>query len=303
LASPTDAVLVTGASGFTGRRLMAELQARGVPAFGLDRRREGPGLIAGDLSDAASLQRAIAETAPRAVVHLAGVTFVGHADVAETYDVNVTGTVRLLEALRRAPARPDAVIVASSATVYARADETPITEDHPLAPGSHYGMSKLLVEQLCGLYRDLPIRIVRPFNYTGPGQSDKFLVPKIVSHFARDTGVIELGSLDLYRDIGAVDDTVEAYVRLLERPDAGPPLNICSGRAVHLRSIVDDLRAISGKTMEVVVNPAFVRPGEPRSIVGSRVRLEAAIGGWPLKPFREVLEDMYAAAAGAQPVR
>lgn len=293
MASPTDRVLVTGASGFTGSRLLRALVERGVEARGLSRRPRGTSEIEGDLSNAASLARVMAEARPRVIVHLAAVTFVGHADQGEIYETNVAGTARLLQAAQSAAVKPDLVLLASSATVYAPAGDEPIPEDHPLEPLSHYGLSKVFCERLTALYPDLPVRVVRPFNYTGPGQPEKFLVPKIVDHFARGTGVVELGNLDLYRDLSAVDDTVEAYLRLIDGSGAGAALNICSGEALHLASVVDLLREISGREMQVRVNPDFVRAGEPRAIVGSRERLDAEIGVWPRRAWPDLLTEMY----------
>ena len=162
-----------------------------------------------------------------------------------------------------------------------------------MEPINDYGVSKLAVEQMCRLAAPaLPIQVVRPFNYTGPGQSTAFLVPKIVDHFVRDAGELEVGDLALSRDISDVRDTVEAYVRLVEK-SPGPTLNLCSGTPTRLDSIVELLREITGRSMKVRTNPAFVRLGEPKVIIGDRAALDSWIGDWPRLTLRDTLQTMY----------
>ena len=288
-------VLVTGSSGFTGKALIAALEAGGHTVFGLTRTPEEAYERQADLLDPASLPPVLEEADADVVIHLAGITFAAHPSVSEIYEANILGGVRLLEALQQAPRRPSQVLVASSATVYAPADDgAPITEDHPLVPLNHYGASKRALEDVCRLFSAaLPIQVLRPFNYTGPGQSSDFLVPKIVDHFARDAGAIELGNMDLDRDISSLDDVVETYVRLVRNKTVGAPLNICSGRTIRLSTIIDLMREITLRPMSVQTNPRFVRANEPKSIVGSREQLQAAVGAWTLQDFRTTLQDMY----------
>ena len=292
----SDRVLITGASGFTGRVLASRLRNEGASVFGLGRVATGPDEIAGDLNDPASLRRAVQAARPTAVVHLAGVTHAAHGDVAEIYQSNVTGTAALLSAVRD-HAQPRVVILASSATVYAAPiDDAPLSEDAPLVPQNHYGASKMAMEQVARLFAPtLPIVVTRPFNYTGAGQSPSFLVSKIVDHFVRGERSIELGNLDLYRDFSDVRTVVEAYLALLATAPVGEVLNLCSGRAVHLSTILDHLAAIAGYRIDVTINPAFVRAGEPRTIVGSTSRMDQAIGALRPPPFVDTLRWMYEA--------
>ena len=297
MASPSERVLITGSSGFTGRALAQALEGRGQAVSGLTRGAAAAWEHEAELGSAADLDAVLDQVRPDVVVHLAAVASPVHGQVAEIYDVNVTGTANLLAALRRLRRPPRLTVVASSAAVYAPTpDGRPQREDDPLAPINDYGVSKLAVEQMCRLAgHALPIQLVRPFNYTGPGQGDAFLTPKIVEHFARDAGEIELGDLELDRDLSDVRDAVQAYVRLIAG-EAGPVLNLCSGTPTRLSSIVALLRDISGRTMTVRTNPAFVRAGEPKVVVGDRAALDARIGAWPRRPLRETLAEMYAAA-------
>jgi nucleoside-diphosphate-sugar epimerase len=237
------------------------------------------GELYGDIGDPTSIQIALAESAPQVVVHLAGITYPAHPSPAEIYDANVTGGVHLLSELAALKTPPELTIVASSATVYGTASGREIVEDDVLAPSSHYGVSKSALEAIAALYAgQMRIQITRPFNYTGPGQPTQFFVPKVVDHFARDAGVMEVGNLDLWRDISSLNDILEAYVRLIEGGAATSPLNLCSGQSVRLGDVIDMVAAISGRGLDIQVAKRFIRPGEPRNVVGSRAKLDATIG-------------------------
>jgi nucleoside-diphosphate-sugar epimerase len=300
MVSPSDRILITGSGGLTGRALCELLRASGGSIFGLTRQAENPWEIEGDLTDRASLRRVVAEVRPTVVVHLAGVTYAAHGDLAEIYQTNVTGVATLLDVIQ-AEADPRAVILASSATVYAApVDGTPIRETGPLRPGNHYGASKLAMEHVARLFAgSLPIVVTRPFNYTGEGQSPQFLVPKIVQHFARHAPEIELGNLDLYRDFSDVGAVAEIYRRLIDKPPIGATLNICSGRPLHLASILDTMAEIAGYRITVNVNPAFMRGDEPIAIVGSTELMDRTVGVVRSPPFPETLRRMYDAARAA----
>jgi nucleoside-diphosphate-sugar epimerase len=302
MVSPSDRILITGSGGLTGRALVDLLQSRGVGAsvFGLTRQPENPWEIEADLTDPGSLRRVVAEVRPTVIVHLAGVTYAAHGDLAEIYQTNVTSVATLLE-VTQAKANPRAVILASSATVYAAPlDGAPINETGVLRPGNHYGASKLAMEHVARLFSgSLPIVVTRPFNYTGEGQSPQFLVPKIVQHFARQAPEIELGNLDLYRDFSDVGAVAEIYRRLIEKPPVGATLNICSGRPLHLASILDAMAEIAGYRIAVNINPAFMRKDEPTTIVGSTELMDRTVGIVRSPPFPETLRRMYDAARAA----
>lgn len=214
-----------------------------------------------------------------AVVHLAAIAFVGHSEANAFYDVNVLGTTHLLDALVTMDHRPTAVLLASSANIYGNSDASPISEMQPPAPVNHYAMSKLAMEYMARNYMDtLPIVIARPFNYTGVGQSESFVIPKLVSHFSRKAPDIELGNLDVEREFNDVRTVCESYLGLLDMGVPGECYNICSGAPVKLREVIVLLEEITGHLLKVRVNPAFVRASEVHRLCGSPAKLEAAIG-------------------------
>ena len=250
--------------------------------------------IQADLLDASDIAAAVRDTSPAHVVHLAAISFPGHAQVNEIYRINLEGSLNLLSALAAAGCGRAGVLLASTGTIYGNTESDALDETAALAPSTHYAVSKLAMEYMAGMFGStMPVTIVRPFNYTGPGQREPFLVPKIVRHFAERADVVELGNIEVVRDFLDVRVVVDVYRRLLDTKGRGNDVyNLCSGRGVAVVDIVRTLETITGQTMTIEVNPDFVRSGEPRRIVGSPARLRAAIGDFPLIPLATTLTDM-----------
>lgn len=285
-------VLLTGASGFTGRHLERALLARGYEVVRLDS--AGPNGC--DLLDSAAVLSAVLGAKPDLVVHLAAISFVAHGNAEDFYRVNVIGTLNLLQALSKLERSPGRVIVASSANVYGTPKVEVLHESLCPAPVNHYACSKLAMEYMVRTwFPRLPLLITRPFNYTGPGQAEHFLVPKIVKHFRLHAPSIELGNLRVSRDYSDVQDVVAAYVALLECQAESEVVNVCSGRAIALLDIVAMMKEISGHDIEVRVNPEFVRENEVPTLVGSPAKLRSLVTLPPPRPFPETLRRMYGA--------
>ena len=293
-------MLVTGAAGFTGRYVLQALRERGFEAIGaVHGRSPGPEEVAFDLEDARAVAAAMRAVRPQAVVHLAAIAFVAHEDVAAIYRVNVVGTRYLLAALADLPQRPEAVLLASSANVYGNAALPSIDEAVAPSPANDYAVSKLAMEYLARTWMErLPIVIVRPFNYTGVGQSERFVIPKLVAHFARRAPEVRLGNIEVAREFNDVRMVADAYARLLQRGEAGQVYNVCTGRAVSLREVIGQLEQLTGHGLAVRVDPALVRANEVVRLAGDNRRLVAAIG--PLREFslRETLSWMLTEARG-----
>ena len=294
-------ILVTGADGFTGRYLAAELQRAGYEVHGLVHKPVASGKVPGvsalhlaELSDAARLAAVVNEVQPDKVAHLAAIAFVAHGDIEAIYRTNLVGTRHLLEALAQSNAPLDAVLLASSANVYGNSLGGVLDENTPPAPANDYAVSKLAMEYAARLYVGrLPLIMARPFNYTGVGQAESFLIPKIVNHVRRRAPLIELGNLDVARDFSDVRNVVQLYRRLLEAPAAvGQTLNVCSGQAWSLNDVLAMVREISGHDFEVRVNPAFVRQNEVKTLLGSRAKLDAVVGEVPEITLRDTLRWM-----------
>lgn len=264
-------VLVTGLNGFTGRYLKMELEANGHTAIGLQ----------SDLTKPNDVIDEVANIKPEAVAHLAGVAFVGHGDANAFYKVNLVGTRNLLSALAEKAPNVRAVLLASSANVYGNRSEGVLGESTIPAPANDYAVSKLAMENMAQLWMDrLPLFITRPFNYTGVGQDNKFLIPKITDHFRARKEVIELGNLDVARDFGDVRAVTQAYRKLIEACPVGETINVSSGVAHTLKDVIARCENIAGYQIDVQINPAFVRQNEIRMLIGDNGRLKKLIGDW-----------------------
>jgi GDP-6-deoxy-D-talose 4-dehydrogenase len=290
--------LITGLRGFTGHYLKQELEDAGYEVYGtvLPGEPVGDKMFAIDLLDHASVPEIMAKVRPDVVVHLAGIAFVGHGDASQIYQVNVVGARNLLSGLASCGHRPSCVLMASSANVYGNASVRVIDELVAPAPANDYAVSKLAMEYMARLWMDkLPIVIVRPFNYTGRGQSESFLMPKIVAHFRKGAREIELGNTAISRDFSDVRSIVSCYRRLLASAPAGEIFNVCSGRSHSLASVIEMMEAIAGYRIEVRVNPAFVRANDVLSLVGDDAKLARVIGSTEQVPLAETLRWMYEA--------
>jgi len=290
--------LITGLRGFTGYYMAQELTAAGYRVYGTVMPGEtlGPDIHAVDLCDREAVARVVDEVQPDVVAHLAGIAFVAHANVELMYRVNVVGTRNLLEALANGQHRPTSVLLASSANIYGNASVPVIDENVAPSPANDYAVSKLAMEYMARLWMDkLPITIARPFNYTGIGQAENFLLPKIVSHFRRNEKRIELGNLAIARDFSDVRMVARAYRRLLTVAPSGEAFNVCSGASHSLANLIDMMSEIAGYHIDVHVNPAFVRANDVLTLSGSNSKLTAVIGQLDPTPLSETLRWMYLA--------
>jgi GDP-4-dehydro-6-deoxy-D-mannose reductase len=232
------------------------------------------------------------------VYHCAGAAHVGRAwdSATPTFATNVRGTHHVLQAIERAGV--DArVLVPSSALVYAPADEA-LTEEHPLLPTSPYGLSKLAQEMLGERTSGaLTVTIARSFNHFGPRQDPQF----VASGFARRIAEIEkgrgeaeiaVGNLEAQRDLTDVRDTVRAYRLILERGQARRHYNVCSGRAIAIRRLLDLLLVRARAAVRVTVDPARYRPNDARVLVGDADRVRRELGWTPAIPLERTLDDL-----------
>ena len=288
-------VLITGSEGFTGRYVTDEFLRAGweVWGAGLQPKPEQLQYLQIDLLKPETLKPIATKIQPDVVIHLAAMAFVAEDDANRFYQVNLIGTRNLLEALSAAKKPPECTIVASSANVYGNSTLEVLSEDSPTHPANDYAVSKLAMEYLAKTYMDrLGIVITRPFNYTGVGQSSRFLIPKIVEHFKVRAPVIELGNIDVARDFSDVRDVSATYRLLAEQRPIFETINICSGRAIPLDSCVMAAREITGHNIKVEVSPGLQRGREIRRLTGSRAKLNKFVPSAPTRSFKGTLRWM-----------
>jgi GDP-6-deoxy-D-talose 4-dehydrogenase len=276
-------ILLTGAAGFTGVFFKTAAEACGHQVVALQ----------ANLTDKAAVAAEVLAVAPEAVVHLAAISFVGHADDTAFYGVNVVGTTNLLAALAALPVKPNKVLLASSANIYGNSDASPVTEKQTPAPVNHYATSKLAMEHMAWTYLDkLPIVIARPFNYTGPGQAPQFLIPKLVSHFIRRAEQIELGNIHVEREFNDVRYVCAAYLDLLSHGVNGEIYNVCTQQPYALQMVVHALSKLTRHEPKIKVNPLFVRVNELHTLCGSSTKLLQTCGVLPSFRLEETLKWM-----------
>ena len=264
---------LTGSQGFTGVHFTRAAHSAGHEVCP----------IQADLTQAPALAGEVAGLCAQApldaVVHLAAISHVAHADLDAFYRVNVVGTSYLLDALLQAGQTPK-VLLASSANIYGNTDQSPIRESQAPSPANHYAVSKLAMEHVARLYLDrLDLLFVRPFNYTGPLHDESFLIPKLVRHFAERRPAVMLGNLQVEREFNDVRMVCASYLGLLSHGQKGEAYNICSGQSYSLTQVIQRLTDLTKHPISVEVNPAFVRANEVHRLCGNPDKLHSTLGG------------------------
>jgi GDP-4-dehydro-6-deoxy-D-mannose reductase len=283
------AAFVTGGGGFAGQHLLAALEG---PASAPEREEL-------DLLDGAAVRSALREVRPSLVFHLAALASVGRSwdEPAETLLANLEMTVNLLEAVRLEAPRA-AVVVAGSGEVYGPPDRLPVDESAPLRPQNPYATSKAACDLLAGQYADahgLSVVRTRAFNHAGPGQSEEYVVGTLTRQVAEaeaagsSSVVLRTGNVDSARDFTDVRDVARAYVAAAELPPGA--YNVCSGRAVSVRELIELLRAAASIEIRHEVDPARVRAHDVPEVRGSAERLRAATGWSPEIPLERTVAD------------
>ena len=285
---------VTGASGFVGGWLVAHLRAMGDEVAELD-----PAI---DLGDSTELEAALKSFSPEVIYHLAAFTHVGRSwqEPKEAFRVNALGTLDLLEATRSLTAWPRVLLV-SSAEVYGRGEGVALTEDALLAPVTPYASSKIAAEYVsvqAHLGRGLEVVLARPFNHIGPGQNESFVVSglarRVVEAERSGSPTIAVGNLSPARDFTDVRDVVRAYRMLAEQGLAGSAYNVCSGKAVTIAEVLEELVALAKITIEPQVDQDLMRPVDVPILLGDASRLEKLTGWRPQIDLRTTLADVLA---------
>lgn len=290
--SHSNKVFITGINGFTGIYLSKCFADKNFEVFGLanNNESENPNIFICDLLEKEKLSTIIKEIQPNIIIHLAAISFVGHENLNEMYDVNVIGTQNLLEAIKNeAKNSVHKIILASSATVYGNQSETVLSETLCPNPVNHYGISKLAMEFTAKMYfNTLPIIITRPFNYTAPKQNINFVIPKITKAFKEKASILELGNINVYREYNSINFICECYYKLAISDFSSEIVNLCSGKTHSLNEIINTCTEISKHNLEVKINPAFVRSNEIYKLSGSPKKLNEMID---LKNYNYSIEE------------
>lgn len=293
-------VLLTGASGFLGRRLGAALVARGDQVVGACVERQG--IPAGvdfqhlDVRDRARVGAVVAAADPEVVFHLAALSHVGESwrRIPDYFSINLVGTEHVVAA-----ARGRRLVFASSAEVYGVVPEPeqPIAESREPAPRSPYALTKAASERLVLAAGGV---VARCFNLVGAGQAQAFALPSFAAQLAaigagRAAPVLRVGNLGARRDFVHVDDGAEGLMRLGERGAPGEVYNLAGGRAFSIAEMLDRLIAIAGLAVTLEQDPERLRPIDVPLLAGDAGRLRGL--GWsPRRGVDPALAELWAAA-------
>jgi GDP-4-dehydro-6-deoxy-D-mannose reductase len=289
--------VVTGGLGFVGRHLVQHLRESGDEVTTLDHHGERPV----DITDGPAVAAALAAIAPEAVYHLAGWADVGASwrDPVEVLRVNAEGTLHVLRGCTEAGV--GRVLAVASADVYGVVTEAelPLTETSPVRPTSPYAASKLAADALAQqafLGYGLGVVRVRPFNHLGPGQSEQFVAPAIAARIARaerdSVDTIAVGNLSARRDVTDVRDVVQAYRLLIEHGAPGEVYNLCTGVDLAVQTLADLLVGLARRPVELVTDPALLRPVDLPVLRGDATKLRTATGWAPRIPIEQTVADL-----------
>lgn len=300
-------VLVTGSRGFVGRHVQHNLQAAGHEMLGLIMAAERPARNAheydGDICDANRMRSLVRDLRPDACLHLAGIAFVPVAwsKPEFVFEVNVQGTLNVLDAFRTEA--PEArILVVSSAEVYGLQNcQRPLTEHDPMNPENLYAVSKQAADLTALLYTrryGMAVMTARPCNHIGPGQSADFVVPA----FARQVNEIasgrsephmRVGNLESTREFLDVRDVVEAYRLILEKGRPGLAYNVGAGGSVRIGLLLEKLCRLACIHPRLEVDPQRYRPTDARPVLNA-TRLHEHTGWQTRYGLDQTLADVLA---------
>jgi dTDP-glucose 4,6-dehydratase len=268
-------VLVTGAGGFIGSHLTEKLVSLGAETRGMVHYRSDGSwgwldhsnakdeieVYPGDISDRDSVNQAMKNR--EIVFHLAALIAIPYSYHApQSYlKTNIEGTLNMLQAVRDTGA--ERMVHTSTSEVYGSAQYVPIDEGHPLQSQSPYSASKIGADKMAEAFHrsfGVPVTTIRPFNTYGPRQSSRAVIPTIISQILTSQAV-RLGNLGPRRDFNFVGDTVDAYIRFAEEPDAiGQVINIGSGKETSVGDLAVLILSLMGSDSSLVEDEQRIRP-------------------------------------------
>ena len=299
-------VLIFGAGGFVGSYLCKEFLNNGYKVSGTDKG-EGSALPSEvdfyrtDLMQANEVEKLIGQIQPDIIVNLAAISSVGASwnMPQTTMAINVIGALNIMEAARKSEQKPRILFVGSSEEYVI--SENSLDENTQLNANNPYGISKVTQEQFAKLYREqygLKIYCVRPFNHTGIGQRDSFVLPSFCKQVAEidksgKDGKIQVGNLKVKRDFSHVKDVVRAYRMIVESDNCNQIYNVGSGNAYSLEDMLTYIIGLSNQNIEIEVDQNRIRPTDQPVICCDRSLIGKELGWEPQYNVYDALKEMY----------
>lgn len=257
-------------------------------------------LVYADLNDGIVVRAAVEKASPTHVFHLAAQSYpkTSFSSPLDTLEVNVKGTVRLLDALRESNAE---IHVCSSSEVYGRAKTIPIAEDAPFHPASPYAVSKVGTDLMARHYAEaygMKIQVTRMFTHTGPRRGDVFAESSFAKQIAMiEAGmippVVKVGNLQSLRTVADVRDAVRAYHLLLTvNPAHGEVYNIGGNHTCTVGEVLNTLLSMSSKKIDVEVDPERLRPVDADLQVPDCTKFKDRTGWETEIRFEQTMSDL-----------
>lgn len=287
--------LITGAAGFVGRHLIAHI-AREEPhslIYAADiidepewmREYSNLSYMLINLLDREAIGTQIQKMMPQRIIHLASFSSVAYSwdHPSDSFLNNSLIFINLIEALKKLSS-PFAFLSIGSSEEYGNvpAAEIPLSEDHPLNATSPYAAARISQEMLSRVFAQgygMSIMMTRSFNHIGPFQRDTFIVPSLIRQFVeaqklgRKSVELQVGDIEVVRDFTDVRDVVRAYLRIFEYGKSGEVYNVCSGKGILIRDLIQGIADVAEMRYTIHKDMARVRPTENRIVVGSNKKL------------------------------
>ena len=299
-------VLIFGAGGFVGSYLCKEFLDNGYKVSGTDKV-EGVALspevdfYKADLMKNSDVEKLIYQIQPDIIVNLAAISSVGASwsMPQTTMAINVIGALNIMEAARKSEHKPKILFVGSSEEYVI--SEKPLDEKTQLNASNPYGISKVTQEQFAKLYREqygLKIYCVRPFNHTGVGQRDSFVLPSFCKQVAEieksgNSGTIRVGNIRVKRDFSHVKDIVRAYRLIVESENCESIYNVGSGKAYSLEEILNYIIGLSSQKIDIVIDQNRFRPTDQSVICCNNNLIQKELGWKPEYTVFDALKEMF----------
>ena len=300
-------VLIFGSGGFVGPHLAEEFHSHGYTVYGTDivplknPSESFHGYTCMDMLEYENVLKLIESTVPDYIINLAAISSVGDSwkIPQKTVNVNVCGTLNILEAVRVSGLKAKILLIGSSEE-YAVAD-SPISEDYPLNANNPYGISKTAQENFARVYRTsygMDIISTRTFNHTGIGQPEKFVIPSFVRQAAEiyksgRKGTIYTGNLSARRDLGDVRDMVSAYRMILESGTDKTVFNVGSGKCYSLEDLLKYIVSLVNGDVEIAISREKFRPLDNPVIWCDNSRLRSETGWKPKYTIFDAIRGMF----------
>lgn len=302
--------LIIGASGFVGQYLINAVRQDIPGEIIVTKRASSKSSFDGvetanlDIMNEEEIESLLAEVRPAYIFHLAAQSSVALSweKPGMTTDINVKGSLNLMNAVRKTVADSTRVLMVGSGEEYgfSAAHGLPLREDELVRPGNVYAVTKACQNYMASVYSEayhLQIVMARAFNHIGPGQKDTF----VVSNFCRQVAEIELGikepilrvgNLSAQRDFTDVRDVVKAYTKLVQFGRRGQTYNVGRGQAVSISAILETILSKAKTSVQVEIDPQRMRPADVPIIVPDVSKIYRDTGWKAEIPLEQTIEDV-----------